>query len=168
MEGLLGVRSPLDPISKKTDAVRERDESTSRALHSSTDVERIEEDRWQAGIGKGGAFGNRTSQVEREGLERTTWEFRDEETEVRERKVAAKTAGSGPAVKQATDEVAAAMAGSDTPEAQRVQEALAHPPRPATSRQPREPSVQAGKYTFVDVSGGARWKLDKKDKRTKA
>lgn len=160
MEDLLGVRSPLNPKSKTIDAARERDETTSRALHPSSNVERVEEDRWEAGIGRGGAFGHRTSQVEREGLERTVWEFRDEETEMRERKAASsKEIGDRDGVRQAVQEVAAAQAGSDTPEAHRIASELANPPSQST--QPiaaATPSAKAGKYTFVNVSGQGKWK----------
>lgn len=158
MEDLLGVRSPLNPRTKAADAVRERDEATTRALHASSNVEQIEEDRWDAGIGRGGAFGQRTTQTEREGIERTVWEFRDEETEVREKRAASTSDFSSQGLKQAVQEVAAAQAGSDTPEAQRVAVEMAHPPSTPSDRGLPEVSNKAGKYTFISVSGQSRWK----------
>lgn len=166
MESLLNVRSPLDPKSKTADSGRERDEATSRAMHPSSAIEMAEEDRWNAGIGRGGAFGNRSTQVEQEGLELTAWEFRDEAAEVEEKKAAAKqTRSVTDAVKPAAVEIASAEAGSDTPEAHRIADALANPPSLDTSDRSTAPSVQAGRYAFVDVSGKSRWKQDKKPKR---
>lgn len=158
MESLLNVRSPLDPKTKIADSGRERDEATSRATHPSSVVERVEEDRWEAGLGKGGSFGNRSSQVEHEGLELTSWEFRDEEAEVSEKKAAAKhLRSSRDAIREAADEAATAKAGSDTPEAHRIAEALAHPPSVSAPRSSTL-SKQAGQYAFVDISGQSRFK----------
>lgn len=46
--------------------------------HISVGIEREEEDRFEAGIGAGGPFGNMVGQVGNEGIERTVWEFKDE------------------------------------------------------------------------------------------
>jgi polygalacturonase len=135
-------------------------------MHPSSAIELAEEDRWSAGIGRGGAFGNRSSQTEHEGLELTAWEFRDEAAEVEEKKVAAKQARSvTDAVKPVAVEMASADAGSDTPEAHRIAEALANPPTSDLSEVLPAPTVQAGRYAFVDVSGKSRWKQEKKNKR---
>jgi hypothetical protein len=85
MESLLGARSPINKKTMSIDAVLERTEATARDLHPSTGVERDEEQRWDANIGQGGAFGNRAAQGSREGVERTVWEFRDEEMVLAER-----------------------------------------------------------------------------------
>lgn len=168
MESLLNVRSPLDPRTKAADSGRERDEATTRALHPSSAIESAEEDRWNAGIGRGGSFGNRSAQVEQEGLELTAWEFRDEAAEVEERKASVKQSRSvTSAVKAAAVEVASAEAGSDTPEAHRIADALAHPPVAESTSQSSATSHHAGKYAFVDVSGKSKWKQDKKVNRSK-
>lgn len=166
MESLLNVRSPLDPKSKTADSGRERDEATSRAMHPSSAIELAEEDRWSAGIGRGGAFGNRSTQVEQEGLELTAWEFRDEAAEVEEKKAAAKQARTvNTAVTPAAVEMATAEAGSDTPEAHRIADALANPPSSDAVDKSPTASIHAGKYAFVDVSGKSRWNQEKKSKR---
>lgn len=83
---------------------------------------------------------------------------------MRERKAAARDSSSTKqAVKDAADEVATAQAGSDTPEAHRIADALAHPPSPPT--QSTKAEIHAGKYNFVNVSGQGRWKQDKKSKQ---
>jgi hypothetical protein len=173
MEGLLGVKSPVDPRTKIEDAARERDEATSRAAHPSGGIERVEEDRWDAGIGSGGAFGDRATQAGSEGIERTVWEFRDEETEMREKR-AVKEAGAAkakPGVRAVAEEVLAAQAGSATPESARVVEALTHRPVDQAKQEAKEAKEEAahsarkGGFNFVDVSGQAKWGAGKKGKK---
>jgi hypothetical protein len=172
MEGLLGVKSPLDPMTKTSDNARERDEATQRASHPSTGVERVEEDRWDAGIGSGGSFGDRSTQARSEGIERTVWEFRDEETEMREKRAVkeAELAKAKPGVRAVAEEVLAAQIGSATPESARVVEAMTHRPVDQAKQEAQEAkeaaahSARKGGYNFVDVSGQAKWKQSKSRK----
>ena len=166
MEGLLGVKSPLDPMTKSADNARERDEATQRAAHPSTGVERVEEDRWDAGIGQGGSFGDRASQATSEGIERTVWEFRDEETEMKEKramKEAELAAKAKPGVRAVAEEVLAAQAGSATPESARVVEAMTNRPVDQAKQEAQEAkeeeahSAKRGGFNFVDVSGQGKW-----------
>jgi hypothetical protein len=46
--------------------------------HTSTSAEAEEEQRFTAGVGAGGAFGNQNAQQGNEGIERAVWEFREE------------------------------------------------------------------------------------------
>lgn len=173
MEGLLGVKSPVNPHTKSEDAARERDEATTRASHPSGGIERVEEDRWDAGIGSGGAFGDRSTQAGSEGIERTVWEFRDEETEMREKR-AVKEAGAAkakPGVRAVAEEVLAAQAGSTTPESARVVEALTHRPVDQAKQETQDAkeaaahSARKGGFNFVDVSGQGKWQEGKKGKK---
>jgi hypothetical protein len=170
MEGLLGVKSPLDPMTKAGDAARERDEATQRAAHPSTGIERAEEDRWDAGLGSGGSFGDRATQATSEGIERTVWEFRDEETEMKEKravKEAELAAKAKPGVRDAAEEVLAAQTGSATPESARVVEAMTNRPVDQARQEAQEAreaaahSARKGGFNFVDVSGQAKWKQAK-------
>ena len=78
MESLLGVRRPLRD-SSKAQSVLDKDAALARDDVPGTVVEREEEERLDAGIGSGGAFGIPMAQERAEGIERTVWEFRSEE-----------------------------------------------------------------------------------------
>jgi hypothetical protein len=154
MESLLGARSPINKKTMSIDAVLERTEATARDLHPSTGVERDEEQRWDANIGQGGAFGNRAAQGSREGVERTVWEFRDEEMVLAER-VAERAARESVKSKGGVAElVAEADAAPETPE-------HAHQHAQAVRKTKREspsttaPSGHKSPFRFVDTSGAA-------------
>ncbi|KAK4683949.1 hypothetical protein P7C73_g6259, partial [Tremellales sp. Uapishka_1] len=87
MEPLLDVKSPFYPHSTKLDTRAERDERYLRDAHPGSSAEKLEEVRWESGMGEGGAFGQGTPR--NEGMERAVWEFRDEDEVIREKKVPA-------------------------------------------------------------------------------
>jgi hypothetical protein len=146
MEPLLDVRSPIDPKTKSIHATLERVEASDRQTHPSSIAEKNEEERWDAGIGQGGAFGKPLADRQREGLERAVWEFRAQESVVEERRVvreATKGEDEGEAV------VAAEAAGLETPNT--IKRA-----KTVTEESTEMPSqvVQASKtaYRFIDTS----------------
>ena len=81
MESLLAVESTSDPRSKQKQFSEriQREATQLRNSHRSTSVEKEEEQRWEAGVGSGGAFGDRVRQGKAEGIERSAWEWRDED-----------------------------------------------------------------------------------------
>lgn len=93
MESLLGVRRPLRD-SSKAQSVLDKDAALARDDVPGTVVEREEEERLDAGIGSGGAFGNPMVQERAEGIERTVWEFRSEEMVEAEKAAEAKAAAA--------------------------------------------------------------------------
>ena len=79
MEPLLAVHTAIDPRTKQYSERIQREAAQSRETHPSTNVEREEEQRYEAGVGSGGAFGDRLEQSKTEGIERSAWEWRDED-----------------------------------------------------------------------------------------
>ncbi|WVQ83511.1 hypothetical protein IAT38_005652 [Cryptococcus sp. DSM 104549] len=98
MEPLLGVMTPLNPVTRKFDPVRAR-ELDRMEKHPSVAIEQVEEQRWESGIGEEGAFGTR-SEAKQGGIEKTTWEWRDEEAVVEDR---ARLAATEAAIKSRPD-----------------------------------------------------------------
>ncbi|WWC59921.1 mitochondrial 37S ribosomal protein mS45 [Kwoniella dejecticola CBS 10117] len=89
MEPLLGVQIPINPSTKEHDAARARHIDQAHDSHPSTSAERLEEQRWDSGVGQEGAFGAKTRENASEGVERTAWEFRDEEQNLEDTRVLA-------------------------------------------------------------------------------
>ncbi|WVF66740.1 hypothetical protein IAT40_001482 [Kwoniella sp. CBS 6097] len=87
MEPLLGVESPINPNTKEHDAARARQIDMAHDSHPSTSAERLEEQRWESGVGQEGSFGSRDRSNISAGIEKTAWEFRDEEKALEDRKV---------------------------------------------------------------------------------
>ncbi|WWC87571.1 uncharacterized protein L201_002461 [Kwoniella dendrophila CBS 6074] len=87
MEPLLGVQLPLNPSTKEHDSARARQIDMAHDAHPSTSAERLEEQRWDSGVGQEGSFGSRSRENASSGVERTAWEFRDEETDLEDRRV---------------------------------------------------------------------------------
>ncbi|WVQ63036.1 uncharacterized protein L199_001187 [Kwoniella botswanensis] len=87
MEPLLGVQTPINPSTKEHDAARARQIDLAHDSHPSTSAERLEEQRWDSGVGQEGSFGSRTRENSSKGVERTAWEFRDEERDLEDRRV---------------------------------------------------------------------------------
>ncbi|WRT65396.1 uncharacterized protein IL334_002339 [Kwoniella shivajii] len=87
MEPLLGVQIPVNPGTKQHDAARARQIDIAHDSHPSTGAERLEEQRWDSGVGQEGSFGSRTRESGSKGVERTAWEFRDEEQDLEDRRV---------------------------------------------------------------------------------
>lgn len=83
MEPLLGIRTLRDAKSKIISDRMARDEASQRGATMGSRVEREEEERYEAGIGQGGAFSSETAELG--SLERTVWEFRSEEMTMEER-----------------------------------------------------------------------------------
>jgi hypothetical protein len=140
MEPLLGVEaSPRDANAKKQ-TILDREAAAVREAIPGTAIEREEEERLDAGIGGGGAFGDANDVPSN--VERTVWEFRSEEMVMREREAEAKAAAG--AETGAEKAVAEQDAAPDTPEQVHVQvkEEKVLPSK----------SVKRGKYRFVDTS----------------
>lgn len=78
MQPLLGVQSAIDPRTRQFSERLQREEALSREVHPSSRAELEEEQRWDAGIGATGAFGDPTRKTN-EGLQRTIFEWRDED-----------------------------------------------------------------------------------------
>jgi hypothetical protein len=152
MESLLGARSPINKKTMSIDAVLERTEATARELHPSTGVERDEEQRWDANIGQSGAFGDRIAQDSREGIERTVWEYRDEEMVLAERVQERAARESAKSKGGVAELVAEADAAPETPE-------HAHQHAKSVRGVKREspsttvPSGSKSPFRFVDTSG---------------
>ncbi|KAK8861297.1 hypothetical protein IAR55_002116 [Kwoniella newhampshirensis] len=87
LEPLLGVQVPINPNTREHDASRARQIDLAHDSHPSTATERLEEQRWESGVGQEGAFGGRTRDAAKQGIEHTAWEFRDEETVLEDRRV---------------------------------------------------------------------------------
>lgn len=143
MEPLLGTLPLRNPRTKTIEPGLEREELASRISHSSTGIERVEEERWDAGIGQGGAFADRVSTEREEGTERTVWEFRTEESEVEEKGV---KAGK---VQEGLKQLAAAPS---TPESDKVVAAVQpHPKEKKSSEKIKQQSARVA-FRFVDTS----------------
>jgi hypothetical protein len=143
MEPLLGVQPLRNPQTQVIEPGLERAEAASRGSHASTGIERVEEERWDAGIGAGGAFADRVATERAEGLERTVWEFRTEESQVEEEGVE-----SGH-VEEGLKELAAAPS---TPEHDKVTAAVnAHPEEKKKVEKVKVRSAKVA-YRFVDTS----------------
>ncbi|WVR04105.1 hypothetical protein IAU60_001104 [Kwoniella sp. DSM 27419] len=87
MEPLLDVQTPINPNTKEHDAARARQIDLARDAHPSTGAERLEEQRWDSGVGQEGSFGSRARSASSDGIERTAWEYRDEEKALEDRAV---------------------------------------------------------------------------------
>ncbi|WWC68931.1 mitochondrial 37S ribosomal protein mS45 [Kwoniella pini CBS 10737] len=87
MEPLLGVQIPINPSTREHDAARARYIDQAHDSHPSTNAERLEEQRWDSGVGQEGSFGARTRENASEGVERTAWEFRNEEQNLEDARV---------------------------------------------------------------------------------
>lgn len=85
MEPLLGVRTPISPRTRQHDPALARELDLAHEAHPSTAAERLEEQRFDAGIGEEGAFGQRTRESTKPSIERTVWEFMDEESALLEK-----------------------------------------------------------------------------------
>ncbi|ODO08411.1 hypothetical protein L198_00141 [Cryptococcus wingfieldii CBS 7118] len=89
MEPLLGVRTPINPRTKKYDVAIARDIDMAYESHPSVSAERLEEQRFESGVGQEGAFGDRSRESAQPGIERTAWEWRDEEKALEDRRLLA-------------------------------------------------------------------------------
>jgi len=175
MEPLLAVHTAIDPRTTKHNERIQRDFALARESHPSTGVEREEEQRFEAGVGRGGAFGDRDTQGKSEGIERSTFEWRDEEgvlasNEAKEAATEATRHATKEAARRGTTsdpiegegervlgEVAAAeeafptplTASSESPDHQRHKASRASPPSTAAEAVGEKSTV----YRFVDTSG---------------
>jgi len=144
MEPLLGTASGLDARTRQYSERAQRDATMERETHPSTMVEREEEHRFEAGVGEGGAFAERSKHdSSREGIERPVWEYRNEDEVVR--------AKAGPTA-----------ADADTPE--ELADEIAHDPFPTPFTVNKAAQLAHGKeersaavrvvdgFRFVDVS----------------
>ena len=164
MESLLGVETGFDPRSKQYVERIQREATQLRVSHPSTSVEREEEQRWEAGVGGGGAFGDRVGQGKAEGIERSAWGWRDEHAILEANRVmeavkeAAKQAAevsakSGDPVvgegSRVLGEVAAAEEAFPTPLSAKIR-ATENPTR--TASQQSLPEQTSGTFRFIDTS----------------
>lgn len=138
MEPLLGAMPLRNPRTNAIEPGLEREEASSRGAHPSSGVERVEEERWELGIGQGGVFADRATNERSEGIERTVWEFRSEEAEIESER--SKGASKGLA------------AGPSTPELDKVAEALE--PEAKAKWSPSLVTRQSSKkaFRFVDTA----------------
>lgn len=81
----MGVGTPINPRTKQHDPALARELDLAHEAHPSTAAERLEEQRFDAGIGEEGAFGQRTRESTKPSIERTVWEFMDEESALLEK-----------------------------------------------------------------------------------
>ncbi len=168
MEPLLAVPTAIDPRTKQYSERIQREAVQTREAHPSTGVEREEEQRWEVGVGSGGAFGDRKCQG-KEGMERSVWEWRDEDavleaSEAMEAaKEAAKKAARGPARsdqgegegERVLGEVAAAEEAFPTPLSHRMEAVEQMSNNPARAPGPSTitgTSVKTTVFRFVDIS----------------
>lgn len=79
MEPLLAVHTAFDPRTKQYSERVQREAALIRESHPSSSVEREEEQRYEAGVGDSGAFGDRMMRGQTEGIERSAWEWRNED-----------------------------------------------------------------------------------------
>lgn len=79
MEPLLAVQTTVDPRTRQYSERIQREAAQTRRSHPSTSAEKEEEQRWESGVGLGGAFGNRVKQGNTKGIERSAWEWRGED-----------------------------------------------------------------------------------------
>ena len=141
MEPLLDAR-PLPPRRPRPQAVKQDFEA--RAGHPSVEIEAAEEARWDQGMGEGGSFGTGIRH-EGESIERTAWEFRDEEKVVQKEEFEV----PGQRARKAKEEE---VAGHEAPEA------------PPTTVQ--EAEGKSTRFRFIDVSGQGKFALEgKRSKR---
>ena len=80
MEPLLAVQRLFDPRTNQPNAKLQRENAQARELHPGTGVEREEEHRFETGVGDSGAFGDHAQRGASERIERSVWEWRDEDT----------------------------------------------------------------------------------------
>lgn len=151
MEPLLGIRSIRDSKSKSISDRLARDEASYRGGAMGTRIEKEEEDRFEAGIGEGGAFSSKMA--EKQPIERTVWEFRSEEMMLAERaaEAAARSAASSEGL--AAELLAEAEVAPSTPE----QEHIAHqeasePAHDHTALPSHQRSNARTTFRFVDTS----------------
>lgn len=145
MEPLLGVEPA--PTDNRKQSVVDREAARLREEIPGTAVEREEEERLDAGIGKGGAFANMVKQNQAEGIERTAWEFRSEELVLAEKVAEAKAAAGAETV--AEKKVKEQEAAPDTPDQTHAQAEVVDVAKKLPSK-----TVKPGKtkYRFVDTS----------------
>lgn len=147
MEPLLGVEPPVRSEGKKQSVI-DAEAAQYREEIPGTAIEREEEERLDAGIGEGGAFGNMVKQKRAEGIERTAWEFRSEELVMMEKQAEAKAAAG--AETEAEKLVAEQEAAPSTPDQ------VHHKDAPVVDKVKQLPSrtvrPNKTKYRFVDTS----------------
>jgi hypothetical protein len=140
MEPLLGVETAQRNDGKKQSII-DREAAQLREGIPGTVAEREEEERLDAGIGRGGAFGN--SRNSEKSIERTVWEFRSEEMVMAEKAAEAKAAaGAETGAEKAVKEQEAAP---DTPD-------QVHVEIKEEKVLPKTKAVKRGNFRFVETS----------------
>jgi hypothetical protein len=147
MEPLLGVMSGVDARTRQYSEKAQRDATLERETHPSTLVEREEEHRSDTGIGEGGAFAPRGGYVNSpdSGLERTVWEFRDEDEVTKLAADRPKPHVTGDEQAELAEEIA--HDPFPTPSTVKQASVLSH----STTNAKADQSI-VGKFRFIDVS----------------
>ena len=162
MEPLLAVHTSTDPRTKQYSERIQREGAQLRGAHPSTTVEREEELRFEAGLGAGGAFGDRNRHGKKEGVEKPAWEWRDEDAVIEGAETAGdtKTAVKAVGAQGEGAKVVEAEEAFPTPLTRQIHREVEDALERVTRKAGQNPSVPTGTlgqtksaYRFIDTSG---------------